>query len=198
MLLPPQPTSSHTPTLTNTVRIEKLSDDEDEDVDITDDLSDQGDTGDKSQAELKCESCEPEETPGSQAQTLSPSEEQGEAGPCEGEMTEKTEDRRSCDSPSPPHHQHSPSFLCSTEPNKTASCLLETSETGAQTHLRQIKDEGQSCQPESSAQPEEACSDGTGTPHPFPPRTCFFLMNSPFVVIVEKKKSPVLSPRFCR
>ncbi|KAG7228844.1 hypothetical protein INR49_008622 [Caranx melampygus] len=158
---PPQPTSSHTSTLTNAVRIEKLSDDEDEDVDITDDLSDQGDTGDKSQAELKSDLCEPEETPGSQAQTLSPSEEQGEAGPSEGEITQQTEDRRSRDSQSPPHHQHSSSFPCSKEPDETVSPLLETSETGAQTHSRQMKDEGQSCQPESSAQLEEACSDGT-------------------------------------
>lgn len=42
-LLPTQPTSSQALTLTNTVRIEKLSDEENEEVDITDDLSDDGD-----------------------------------------------------------------------------------------------------------------------------------------------------------
>lgn len=42
-LLPTQPTSSQALTLANTVRIEKLSDEENEEVDITDDLSDDGD-----------------------------------------------------------------------------------------------------------------------------------------------------------
>lgn len=44
MKLPPtQATSSQALTLANTVRIEKLSDEENEEVDITDDLSDDGD-----------------------------------------------------------------------------------------------------------------------------------------------------------
>lgn len=42
-LPPPQATSSQALTLANTVRIEKLSDEENEEVDITDDLSDDGD-----------------------------------------------------------------------------------------------------------------------------------------------------------
>uniref|UniRef100_A0A3Q3VPT6 Myb-like, SWIRM and MPN domain-containing protein 1 n=1 Tax=Mola mola TaxID=94237 RepID=A0A3Q3VPT6_MOLML len=57
---PTQPTSSHAPTPTNTVRIEKLSDEEDQEVDITDDLSDDGDGDHKPQVVLKCASCEPE------------------------------------------------------------------------------------------------------------------------------------------
>ncbi|XP_028260521.1 histone H2A deubiquitinase MYSM1 isoform X2 [Parambassis ranga] len=54
---PPQPTSSHASTLANAVRIEKLSDDEDEDVDITDDLSDDEEAEGKPQAVLKTEVC---------------------------------------------------------------------------------------------------------------------------------------------
>ncbi|XP_056133349.1 histone H2A deubiquitinase MYSM1 [Lampris incognitus] len=42
--------------LANTIRIERLSDDEDEEVDITDDISDEGEVGDKLQDELKSES----------------------------------------------------------------------------------------------------------------------------------------------
>lgn len=54
---PPQPTYSHASTLANTVRIEKLSDDEDEDVDITDDLSDDEEAEGKPQTVLKTEVC---------------------------------------------------------------------------------------------------------------------------------------------
>uniref|UniRef100_A0A669CD70 Myb-like, SWIRM and MPN domain-containing protein 1 n=1 Tax=Oreochromis niloticus TaxID=8128 RepID=A0A669CD70_ORENI len=58
-LQPPQPTSSQVSTLANAVRIEKLSDDEDEDVDITDDMSDD-EEGNKLQAVLSSD-CGPEE-----------------------------------------------------------------------------------------------------------------------------------------
>ncbi|CAL8307043.1 unnamed protein product [Lota lota] len=55
----PQPSSSSilASALVNAVRIEQLSDDEDEEVDITDDLSDEGVSAKKPQAELKLESC---------------------------------------------------------------------------------------------------------------------------------------------
>uniref|UniRef100_A0A7N9ASM3 Myb-like, SWIRM and MPN domain-containing protein 1 n=1 Tax=Mastacembelus armatus TaxID=205130 RepID=A0A7N9ASM3_9TELE len=64
---PPQPTSSHCNTLTNTVRIEKHS--EDEDVDITDDLSDSEDSDDKPETMFKSEDCEPEQQTGTESQT---------------------------------------------------------------------------------------------------------------------------------
>uniref|UniRef100_A0A3Q0S3U8 Myb-like, SWIRM and MPN domain-containing protein 1 n=1 Tax=Amphilophus citrinellus TaxID=61819 RepID=A0A3Q0S3U8_AMPCI len=57
-------------TLTNAVRIEKLSDDEDEDVDITDDLSDDEGDGHKPQAVLNSDFCGPEEETESGIQSL--------------------------------------------------------------------------------------------------------------------------------
>ncbi len=71
---PPQPTSSHASTLANTVRIEKLSDEEDEEVDITDDLSDAGNDDDKPQAVFKTESCKQEQLTGTDIQTDDPTE----------------------------------------------------------------------------------------------------------------------------
>uniref|UniRef100_A0A667ZKR8 Myb-like, SWIRM and MPN domain-containing protein 1 n=1 Tax=Myripristis murdjan TaxID=586833 RepID=A0A667ZKR8_9TELE len=64
-----QSTSSHVSALANAVRIEKLSDDEDEEVDITDDLSDNGVLGDKSQAVLKTESCQSGQFAGTEINT---------------------------------------------------------------------------------------------------------------------------------
>uniref|UniRef100_A0A8D3BTP4 Myb-like, SWIRM and MPN domain-containing protein 1 n=1 Tax=Scophthalmus maximus TaxID=52904 RepID=A0A8D3BTP4_SCOMX len=78
VLQPPQPPSI----LANTVRIEKLSDDEDEDVDITNDLNDDGDAHDKSQTGVKTE---PEQQMGTGIPTDSPTEEQQEAGRTEVE-----------------------------------------------------------------------------------------------------------------
>lgn len=163
----PQPTSSHAPTLANTVRIEKLSDDEDEDVDITDDLSDDGEADDKPQAALETELCKADPPTGLEIQTDSPTEEQKEAGPTETEE----QPGHSCLSPQSP--QPSSSIPCSEEPGVT-----ELDETGKETvsilPINTLTDEqeGQSSQFESSAQTthqlEEACSDGTGETH-----TCF-------------------------
>lgn len=148
MLLPPQPSSGLTPALTNAVRIEKLSDDEDEDVDITDDLSDQGD---ESQAEVKSEPSEPEGT-------QSPSEEPEEPGTSEGDAAQQTEDGHGRGSRPPPPRQHSSSLPClaPAEPDETASLPPGRS----QTHWRQVKDEGQSAE-----QLEQDCGEGTGKPH---------------------------------
>ncbi|XP_076009318.1 histone H2A deubiquitinase MYSM1 [Genypterus blacodes] len=66
---PPPSTSSQASTLANAVRIEKLSDDEDEEVDITDDLSDDG--GDKRQ-EVKTEACSPGQQIDTQMETDRP------------------------------------------------------------------------------------------------------------------------------
>uniref|UniRef100_A0AAQ5ZJM3 Myb-like, SWIRM and MPN domain-containing protein 1 n=1 Tax=Amphiprion ocellaris TaxID=80972 RepID=A0AAQ5ZJM3_AMPOC len=77
-LQPPQPTSSHASTLANAVRIEKLSDDEDEDVDITDDLSDDKGADDKPQVGLKTEFCGPEEQTEAEIQTARATKEENE------------------------------------------------------------------------------------------------------------------------
>lgn len=65
-----QPASS---TLANTVRIEKLSDEEDEEVDITDDLCNDDDSDHKPPVDNVCESKRLEEIP---IQTENPKEEQ--------------------------------------------------------------------------------------------------------------------------
>ncbi|XP_037625932.1 histone H2A deubiquitinase MYSM1 [Sebastes umbrosus] len=156
-LQPPQPTSSHAATLTNTVRIEKLSDEEDEEVDITDDLSDDGDDDNKPQAVVKTE---PEQQLVS-TEVQEDTEEQKEAG-----LTE-TEDRPSLTSLSPQSPQPSSSL-----PYSEMTGFTGLDEKGSeraslpQTNLEQMTDEneGQSSQCESSAQTgqlEEACSDGT-------------------------------------
>ncbi|XP_040897243.1 histone H2A deubiquitinase MYSM1 [Toxotes jaculatrix] len=164
-LHPPQPTSSHMPTLANTVRIEKLSEDEDEDVDITDDLSDDGDAGDKSQAVLKTESCEPERPTGTEIQMDRPTGEQKETGQAEVESTQETKHCQSHVSAPPQSHQSSSSF-----PRSEELAVSETRDETAsplcpQTDSEQMNDEheGQSSQSESSAQTGqlgEACSDG--------------------------------------
>ncbi|XP_035509743.1 histone H2A deubiquitinase MYSM1 [Morone saxatilis] len=169
----PQPTSSRASTLSNTVRIEKLSDEEDEEVDITDDLSDDGDGDgdDKLQTVLKTEFCEPELQAGAEVQTDDPTEEQKEAG-----LTE-TKDRplHTASSLSPQSPQPS-SSLPSLEKtgvteldekgNERVSPPLKDPQAQAQTESKQITDEneGQSSQHESSAQTgqlEENWSDGT-------------------------------------
>ncbi|XP_039984557.1 histone H2A deubiquitinase MYSM1 isoform X2 [Xiphias gladius] len=168
---PPQPTSSHASTLANTVRIEKLSDDEDEDVDITDDLSDEGNAGDKSQALLKTGFCEPEQPTGSEIQRDSPRGEQKEAGQAEVESTQEKKGQHSHISLSPPSQQPSSKFPCLEEPvvtelDNTVPPLLKSPRTGTQKDSKQMNDEYevQSSQSESSGQTgqlEEACSDGT-------------------------------------
>ncbi|XP_034736463.1 histone H2A deubiquitinase MYSM1 [Etheostoma cragini] len=168
-LQPPQPTSSRASSQTNTVRIEKLSDDENEEVDITDDLSDDGDGDDEPQAVLKTEFCEPEQLAGTEIQAVT--EEQNEAG-----LTE-TRDQPSHTSLFPQSPQPS-SPLPSLEKtivtgvdeksNKRASHPHKDLRACAQTGSEQVTDEngGQSSQSDSSAQTgplEEAFSDGTDT-----------------------------------
>lgn len=154
---PPQPTSSHAPSLTNTVRIEKLSDDEDEDVDITDDLSDDGDADNKLQAALKIEQpTDPE------IQTGCPTQEQEEVGQTE------TEDKpgHSCLTPQSPQSS-------SSLPDSEECGVTELDQKGQQTVSplpinahNTDEQETQSCRSESSTQKtrqlEEGCSDGTG------------------------------------
>ncbi|KAM9384104.1 histone H2A deubiquitinase MYSM1 isoform 2-T2 [Pholidichthys leucotaenia] len=106
---PPQLPSSHVSTLSNTIRIEKLSDNEDEDVDITDDLSDDGGADDNSQAILKTELSASEE------QTGSPTDEQKEGSLSRSEMIHDTKGLLSCSSLGPQSPQSSPSLVGSDE-----------------------------------------------------------------------------------
>ncbi|KAE8294561.1 Histone H2A deubiquitinase MYSM1 [Larimichthys crocea] len=152
---PPQTTSSVASTLANTVRIEKLSDEEDEEVDITDDLSDDGHCNNKP---IKTEFCEPELLTGTGIQTETPTEEQKEA-----DLTETK--HQPCLQSLPP--MSSP--LCSEKTGVTE--LDERGDKGVspppkdvQAELRTNENEGQSSQSESSAQTgqlEEACDDAT-------------------------------------
>ncbi|KAG8003421.1 Histone H2A deubiquitinase MYSM1 [Nibea albiflora] len=155
---PPQPTSSVASTLANTVRIEKLSDEEDEEVDITDDLSDDGHCDNKP---IKTEFCEPELLTGAGIQTETPTKEQKEA-----DLTE-TKHQPSHTLPCPQSLPPMSSPLCS---EKTG--VIELDERGdvgvspppkdVQAELRTNKH--QTSQSESSAQTgqlEEACDDGT-------------------------------------
>lgn len=173
-LQPPQPTSSQASTLTNTVRIEKLSDEEDEEVDITDDLSDDGEGDCKPPAVLKTEPCEPEQLTGTEIQP--DTEEQKEA-----DLTE-TKDQPGRTSLNPQSPEPSSSFPCSEKTgvlDEKVSLPPKILQTEAPTDSEQMTDEneGQSSQSESSAQTgqlEEGCSDGTGKTH-----TCCFYVNPP-------------------
>ncbi|KAM6938496.1 histone H2A deubiquitinase MYSM1 [Lycodopsis pacificus] len=161
-LQPPQPTSSQASALTNTVRIEKLSDEEDEEVDITDDLSDDGDDAggdDGPPAELRTDLCEPERD------VQTDTEEQEEPG------LPETKDRLGHTSLSPQSPRPSSSLPSS---EKTVVTGLDEREpppprnpqSAAQKDSEQMTDdnEDQSSQSESPAQPgqlEEASSDDT-------------------------------------
>ncbi|XP_036972042.1 histone H2A deubiquitinase MYSM1 [Acanthopagrus latus] len=146
---PPQATSSHASALANTVRIEKLSDEEDEEVDITDDLSNDGDHDNKPQLVLKTELCEPEQH--------NPTEEQGEA-----DLTETKE--ATLHSPQP-----TSSLPCSEKTSldkrgDESESLLPPNHLQTASELKTEEKEGQTSQSQSSAltyQLEEACSDNT-------------------------------------
>lgn len=188
----PQPTSSHASTLANAVRIEKLSDEEDEEVDITDGLSDDdGDSGDKPQAALKHEFREPERPTDTEIQTDTPAGDQKQAG-----LTE-TEDQTSHTALSLQSPQSLSSCPCSGKTGVTGldekgdervSLHPKSLQAGAQKDSDQMTDENedQSSQSESSAQTgqlEEAGSDDTGKAHACcfyvkPPHNFFSLVKS--------------------
>ncbi|XP_047199011.1 histone H2A deubiquitinase MYSM1 [Hippoglossus stenolepis] len=165
-LHPPQTTSSHASPLVNTVRIEKLCDGEDEDVDITDDLSD--DEDDKPRTGIKTE---PEQQ--TEIQIDSPEGEQEEAGEDEDEVesTQETKDQHSHIAPFPQSLQSSSSFPFTEEPvvteqDETVSPPLKSPQTETQTDSKGMNDEheAQCSQSESSAQTgllEEAFCDET-------------------------------------
>ncbi|XP_059196799.1 histone H2A deubiquitinase MYSM1 [Centropristis striata] len=163
-LQPPEPTSSHASTLTNTVRIEKLSDEENEEVDITDDLSSDED-GDKPQAVIKTEFFEPKQPTDPEIQ--SDTEEQEEAGLTGRPSHNSMSPQRPRASSSLPSSEKSGVTGLEEKGNERASLPLKNLQTGAQTDPEQMTDrnEEQSSRSESSAQtgqPEEACS-GSGS-----------------------------------
>ncbi|XP_008275647.1 histone H2A deubiquitinase MYSM1 [Stegastes partitus] len=148
-LQPPQPTSSHVSTLANAVRIEKLSDDEDEDVDITDDLSDDEGADEKPQIGLKAEFCGPEEQTEAEIQTGDAKEEENEEGVTGVESIHETKDQPKQSALSPQSPQPSSSLLCSEEPgvtikddkaNKTVSVFPESPQTQSQTESKLMTD----------------------------------------------------------
>uniref|UniRef100_A0A3Q1IQM5 Myb-like, SWIRM and MPN domain-containing protein 1 n=1 Tax=Anabas testudineus TaxID=64144 RepID=A0A3Q1IQM5_ANATE len=126
VLQSPQTSSSLDSIVTNTVRIEKLSNDEDEEVDITDDTSDDGDADNKPQAEVKTECCEVEQLTGTEIQTNSPTDEQKE-----GDQNE-TKD------------QHRHILLAPAQSPQTLSSL-SCSEERAVTELDEKSDQAESC-----------------------------------------------------
>ncbi|XP_072245979.1 histone H2A deubiquitinase MYSM1 [Leuresthes tenuis] len=92
-LQPAQATSSHAPTFANAVRIERLSDDED--VDITDDPSEDEGAEDKTQVEVKSKSFGPEGQAEAAIETESPSKEHEEPNLEEKETIYDTKDQPS-------------------------------------------------------------------------------------------------------
>lgn len=175
--------------MANAVRIEKLSDDEDEEVDITDDLSDDGGVGDKPQDVLKTEVRSPGPLTGTGVETespihthLEPMKEEADLTGMEIDLEENTEDQPSYSSLSPQSPQPSSTHPYSEERGetgpevkiiKTVSLLPEIPETvtGIDSKQRTQEDhihQGQSSQAENTVQRchlEEACSDTAGNTH---------------------------------
>uniref|UniRef100_A0AAQ5XPR4 Myb-like, SWIRM and MPN domain-containing protein 1 n=1 Tax=Amphiprion ocellaris TaxID=80972 RepID=A0AAQ5XPR4_AMPOC len=151
-LQPPQPTSSHASTLANAVRIEKLSDDEDEDVDITDDLSDDKGADDKPQVGLKTEFCGPEEQTEAEIQTARATKEENEESSSDVVSIHETKNQPRPSSLSPQSSQPSSSILRSEEhgvtgvdekANKTVSVFPESPQTQSQTDCKLMTDANQ-------------------------------------------------------
>lgn len=169
---PLQTTSSIDCTSTNTVRIEKLSEDEEEDVDITDDLSDDGESVDKPHNVLKSEFCEPEQLTGLEVQTDNPTKEQ------KVEVQNETKDQHRDILPPPPQSPQPSSSLPITadcgalklyeKTNQTESSPPKKLQAGdSEAHSKQMTDESDSRCSQSESSPEavqleEACTGGTG------------------------------------
>ena len=162
-LQPPQPTSSHASTLTNTVRIEKLSDEEDEEVDITDDLSDDGEAVSEPPAVLKTEPCEPEQLTGTEVPR--------DTEELKEESRTETKDQTSCTSLSPQSPEPSSSFPWSEKTgvlDEKVSLAPKALQREALITSEQMTDE------DEGQDEEEACSDGTGKAH-----SCWFYVYPP-------------------
>ncbi|KAM4629013.1 histone H2A deubiquitinase MYSM1 isoform 1-T1 [Polymixia lowei] len=181
--------SSHTSALANAVRIEKLSDDEDEEVDITDDLSDEDKLGDKPQAEFKTEFCKSGQLAGTDSQTDNPSQvENTDAEPIHKE-TGLAVATRNHDKDDPSQSTSSllslppvSPFPCPEEPGATGldkegrevnSFILKGPQAGQGTESKKMTDQhhipqSQNSQSENSEDGfrlEEACSDSLDTFH---------------------------------
>lgn len=170
----PQTTSSLVNAVTNAVRIERLSDDEDEDVDITDDLSDDGEADSKPQAVVKTEVFEAEQLTGTEVQASGPRDEQREGG-----RNGKKDHRSHISLPPAQHPQSLSSLPCSEEcgvpeldkkSHQMDECVLKKLQAGAGTDSKRMTDTNEGlCSPsESSAETGdliEACSQSTGTNH---------------------------------
>ncbi|XP_029001689.1 histone H2A deubiquitinase MYSM1 [Betta splendens] len=165
----PHTTSSLAHVVANTVRIEKLSDDEDEDVDITDEPGDDANSKDKQQIVVKTEFCEAEQQAPTEVLKDRFTDEQKEEG------QEETKDQHShtwfpmAESPqSSSSHLYSEEYGVSQLDEKsdlTESCILKNIEAIAQKDLKQMMDmtEGQGSHSEGSSealQLEESCQDG--------------------------------------
>lgn len=160
-LQPAQPTSVQLSTPTNTVRIEKLSDEENEEVDITDDLSNDED------GEKKPRVFQTVGVGEAAVETLtdSPAEEQKEAG-----VTE-TMDTQSHALPSSQNPQPSSSLSCSEKIGVTGLVENASGSVSTTQHLQTAaqlssegtaeENEGHSSQSESSPHTAQL-EDGTG------------------------------------
>lgn len=132
-------------TLANTVRIEKLSDEEDEEVDITDDLCTEEDSAHKLLVEDDFES---KDLGKIRSQTENPKEEQNNLGPSMGLD----------------HLSHTCSEETSVREEESSNAHLQTPALTTSALMTQ-EDECQSFQSDISQQPgqlEEGGSDGTG------------------------------------
>ena len=165
---PTHPTSSHTPTTTNTVRIEKLSDEEDQEVDITDDLSDDGDDDHKPQVVLKTASVEPEYLNGAgiQTETLKAEEEEADVGVKMDQLSHISSQSPQASSYLP-HSEKTGLTKVEEKHNGRVSPQrphLQSAAQGASAPTNE-ESEAQNSQPENSQQTgqlEEEGSDGTG------------------------------------
>lgn len=140
-------------TLANAVRIERLSDDED--VDITDDLSED------ERADTKTEVCGPEQQRETEIRSESPREEQTEVSP-----TGETEDQIYNSSLSLPSPQSSSPLVCTEEHGKTDQHEKDV-KTGNYQEQKTEAEGGQHSQSDISAQTDpsgEADGDATGNP----------------------------------
>ncbi|XP_068599663.1 histone H2A deubiquitinase MYSM1 [Brachionichthys hirsutus] len=166
-LQPHRPASSCASSLANAVRIEKLSDDEDEEIDITDDLSDDGDGENKLRNVVKSELCESEQLTASDIQTENPTE-----GQNNGSLAE-TKDQLSHTSTSLQSLRPSSSvpdsvkaFVTSLDAKVDEKVASPPIQPGAQVDMEIFtkENDGSFSQYESSmltGQRGDACSDGT-------------------------------------
>ncbi|KAG7514675.1 histone H2A deubiquitinase MYSM1 isoform X1 [Solea senegalensis] len=162
VLQSPQPTSSHASTTDNTIRIEKLSDGEDEDVDITDDLSDDEDTEEKLQA---WNETEPEQQTNPETQTENLTGEQEE----EVHGGQETKDSYSLNISPPPQTPQPSSSVPSTEEHadtkedETVLSLKKSPQSETMTESKQMSDEHEDQSSHFKSQLKDTSGDEMGS-----------------------------------